>query len=164
MADDSTSGVRDATRIVLDTNVCLDVLLFDDPRIATLAQALQSGQLIAMSNPATRAEWRRVLDYPALRLDPQRQPDLIDAFDALAVDVAASPAAAGSMKTDPPLPRCVDPDDQKFLELARDAGARWLLSRDRDLLVLAARCRRAGLFSILTPQAWATGFTLPLAS
>jgi len=157
-------GSRGAERIVLDTNVCLDLLLFDDPGVATLAQALLSGRLIAVANADTRAEWRRVLAYPALRLDPRRQAELIDSFDALVADVAAAPAAARSMTANPPLPRCGDPDDQKFLELARDAGARWLLSRDRDLLVLAKRCGRHGLFSVMTPQAWTSEFTLPLVS
>ncbi|QOW20275.1 PIN domain-containing protein [Lysobacter ciconiae] len=157
-------GLRGGERIVLDTNVCLDLLLFDDPGVATLAQALLSGRLIAVANADTRAEWRRVLAYPVLRLDPRRQGELIDSFDALVADVAAAPAAARSMTADPPLPRCSDPDDQKFLELTRDAGARWLLSRDRDLLVLAKRCRRLGLFSVMTPHAWSNEFTLPLVS
>ncbi|WP_246606443.1 putative toxin-antitoxin system toxin component, PIN family [Novilysobacter antarcticus] len=157
-------GSVDAPRVVLDTNVCLDLLLFDDPRVAALAQALQSRQLIAVANADTRAEWRRVLGYPALGLDPQHQDELIKAFDTLVADVGNTPPAALSITAALPLPRCVDPDDQKFLELARDAGARWLLSRDRDLLVLAARCRRAGLFSVLSPQAWATGLSRSLAS
>ena len=157
-------GLRGVERIVLDTNVCLDLLLFDDPGVATLAQALLSGRLIAVANADTRAEWLRVLAYPVLRLDPRRQAELIDLFDALVADVGAAPAAARSMAADPPLPRCSDPDDQKFLELARDASARWLLSRDRDLLALAARCRRLGLFSVMTPHAWSNEFTLPLVS
>ncbi|MBW8810763.1 MAG: PIN domain-containing protein, partial [Lysobacter sp.] len=52
------------------------------------------------------------------------------------------------------LPRCADPDDQKFLELALAANARWLLSRDHALLVLGRRTARAGLFEILTARAW----------
>ena len=51
-------------------------------------------------------------------------------------------------------PRCRDPDDQKFLDLAASSGARWLLSRDDHLLSLARRTRRDGLFEIVTPQAW----------
>lgn len=153
-----------AQRVVLDTNVCLDVLLFRDPCVAALANALQSGQLIAFANADTRGEWLRVLGYPALRLDAKRQGELIGAFEALVTDVGSGWATAASLASDPPLPRCVDPDDQKFLELARDAGARWLLSRDRDLLMLDPRCRRAGLFSVLTPQAWTTEASLQAAS
>ena len=52
------------------------------------------------------------------------------------------------------MPRCRDPDDQKFLDLATRVRARWLLSRDDHLLVLAKRARRDGLFAILTPSEW----------
>ena len=57
-------------------------------------------------------------------------------------------------KTPPHLPVCRDPDDQKFIDLARCIGAGTLLSRDRAVLKLAARARRLGVL-ILTPTAWA---------
>jgi hypothetical protein len=50
------------------------------------------------------------------------------------------------------LPRCADRDDQKFLELARDSGADWLVTADKALLKLARRDRLRGLFRILTPE------------
>jgi hypothetical protein len=71
------------------------------------------------------------------------------AFDAQVV-----PVEAGAGMAMPDVPRCADPDDQKFLALAANAGARWLLSRDRALLALAGRLRRAGGFAILAPSAW----------
>jgi predicted nucleic acid-binding protein len=52
------------------------------------------------------------------------------------------------------LPRCGDPDDQKFLELALASGARWLLSKDNELLRLDRRTSHTGLFSIRLPQLW----------
>jgi predicted nucleic acid-binding protein len=52
------------------------------------------------------------------------------------------------------LPRCRDRDDQKFLELAHQAGAAALLTRDEELLRLARRTKRDGLFSILPPASW----------
>lgn len=52
------------------------------------------------------------------------------------------------------LPVCRDPDDQKFLELARDAAAKTLITKDKALLKLAGKCVRAGLFHILTPEKW----------
>ena len=47
------------------------------------------------------------------------------------------------------LPRCVDPDDQKFLELALAARADVLLTKDHKLLELARRTRA---FAILNPR------------
>ena len=52
--------------------------------------------------------------------------------------------------------RCSDPDDQKFIDLAVAAGARWLVTRDRAVLRLASRMRSAGVL-VVTPQAWLAG-------
>jgi predicted nucleic acid-binding protein len=84
-----------------------------------------------------------------LPVDAAARPRLIAAFDALSHMAPARQALAAV-----PLPRCADPDDQKFLELALDTGARWLLSKDRELLKLANRTRRVCRFAILQPQAW----------
>lgn len=136
-------------RIVLDTNVCLDLLVFRDPACMPLHDALQRGAVRAMTRPDCREEWRRVLHYPGLPVDAAARPRLIAAFDALSHMAPARQALAAV-----PLPRCADPDDQKFLELALDTGARWLLSKDRELLKLANRTWRVCRFAILQPQAW----------
>ncbi len=128
---------RPQARVVLDTNICLDLLLFDDPYIADLRAALQAGQVIAVTSSACREEWLRVLGYPQLRLDDFQRASLGHAFDAL---VQCLPDVAPAIA----LPRCADPDDQKFLRLAYDSGARWLLSRDTDVLALGRRTARAG--------------------
>jgi predicted nucleic acid-binding protein len=51
-----------------------------------------------------------------------------------------------------PLPVCRDPNDQKFLELARDCRADYLVTKDRALLELARRKIRRVPFCIVTPQ------------
>ncbi|WP_238978775.1 PIN domain-containing protein [Novilysobacter arseniciresistens] len=152
--------VAGAPRIVLDTNVWLDLLVFADPRTAPLREALDSGAVTAVVDAGCREEWQRVLGYPLLRLEPSRRDELVAAFDALAwalpavsgADGTARSARAGTAAGS--VPRCRDPDDQKFLELAQASGARWLLSRDRHLLSLARRCKREGLFEITTPEEW----------
>lgn len=139
-------------RLVLDTNVWLDLFVFRDPHAAALAEALASGRIEAVSDADCRDEWQRVLAYPQLGLDAQAQADALRAYDAVVRVVAEAerrpPPAI-------PLPRCADPDDQKFLELAHAADASCLLSRDHALTVLGRRNVRAGLFEIMTPQAWA---------
>ena len=137
-------------RIVLDTNVWLDLLRFRDPRAAALQAALHVGEVVAVTDLECREEWLRVLDYPLLRLNQGQRNDLLAAFDALARSL---PAAI--RRPEVTLPRCRDSDDQKFLRLAHASGARWLLSRDRHLLSLGPRCRRDGWFEITTPEAWA---------
>ena len=119
-----------------------------------LHDALQAGAVVAVVDDACRAEWLRVLAYPQLKLDAARANGgdrAVRCSDALGTAATATP---GAMR----LPRCKDPDDQKFLELALHARARWLLSRDDHLLALDRRTRREGGFEILTPQAWAQAF------
>jgi len=52
------------------------------------------------------------------------------------------------------LPVCTDRDDQKFLEIARDADAAILVTKDKALLKLARKTAREGLFRIMTPEVW----------
>ena len=73
---------------------------------------------------------------------------------ALAAYAAKAAHHTGPVQPEPAaLPRCKDRDDQKFLELARDAGADWLVTADKALLRLARGGRLRGLFRILTPEA-----------
>ncbi len=139
--------------IVLDTNVCLDLFLFRDPACACLLAALHDGAVQAVTRDDCRDEWLRVLHYPQLPIDAATRPALAAAFDALIRHLpSAQPVPAEAAR----LPRCGDPDDQKFLELALAVGARWLLSKDNELLRLDRRARQAGLFRILLPQDWPT--------
>jgi hypothetical protein len=55
------------------------------------------------------------------------------------------------------LPVCTDRDDQKFLELARDAGAAILITKDKALLKLAQDAPRPGLFRIMTARGLGQG-------
>jgi putative PIN family toxin of toxin-antitoxin system len=137
-------------RIVLDTNVCLDLFVFDDPRCARLRERLHAGDVVAVTDAACRAEWLRVLGYPALALETEARDAATAHFDALMRVWPSSPAEPDAPKP----PRCRDPDDQKFLDLAVRAGARWLLSRDDHLLALARRTARDGLFMIQVPDHW----------
>jgi putative PIN family toxin of toxin-antitoxin system len=133
-----------APRLVLDTNAALDLWLFDDPRSAALGDAIARGAWQPVTNAACRDEWRRVLRYAAFALDEARIAELEARFDAICESVAAT--------RDAPLPRCRDADDQKFLELARDARAACLVTRDAELLRLARRTQRDAGFTVATPE------------
>jgi putative PIN family toxin of toxin-antitoxin system len=136
-------------RIVIDTNVCLDLFVFRDPRWSALLAALQGGAVQAVTRADCRTEWLKVLEYRHLPLDERTRPQAIAEFDA---SIACIAPAKPNPET--PLPLCSDPDDQKFLELARDAGAQALITKDKALLKLAKRTARAGLFAILAPEKW----------
>lgn len=122
-----------ARPVVIDTNIALDVLVFDDPDGACLRAALEAGALHWLTTAGMRAELARVLDYPhiAPRLSfHARTPDQVLAdFDALACCVPPAPRARAI---------CRDPDDQPFIDLAAAHGA-LLLSKDRAVLALKKR-------------------------
>lgn len=137
-------------RVVLDTNVCLDLFVFCDPHCGTLLAALQERTVEAVTRTDCRKEWQIVLGYAHLKLDAEAQQRCAEQFDALIVCLPQRAPADGMT----PLPQCRDRDDQKFLELARDADASVLITKDKALLKLAGRTRRLGLFGILQPQEW----------
>jgi len=142
---------RQPARLVLDTNVSLDLLVFRDPRWSGLLGLLGCGACEALMDEACRHEFARVLGYAQFDLAADRRVRALREFDAL----HRVPGCA-ECREDPVdgLPQCRDADDQKFLELAFRARADVLLSKDKALLKLARRSRRAGLFEILSPRAW----------
>jgi putative PIN family toxin of toxin-antitoxin system len=134
-----------APRIVLDTNVCLDLFVFRDPRWAPLMAALESGQVQAVTRADCRDEYLVVLHYRHLPLDDDSRPQAAARFDQL-ITVLAPPAKLIR------LPVCTDKDDQKFMELARDADASVLITKDKQLLKLNRKTTQAGMFAIMLPE------------
>ncbi len=137
-------------RAVIDTNVVLDCLLFDDPRSSGLAKALHSGRLRWVATPAMLDELADVLTRSfAAAWCGQTGSDpgaVLRRARALAC-VVATPAA-------PALPlRCADADDQIFIDLALALPARWLFSRDRALLALGLPAAQQGV-GVLRPVDW----------
>lgn len=131
-------------RLVLDTNVALDWLVFADPGVAHIVAALRTGRATAWTNAACEAEFARVLGYAQFGMSAPAQDEALHAYRALVQrhDGTSDPRT---------LPRCADADDQKFLELARDAGATHLLTKDKSLLTLA-RARYGLRFHIVPPH------------
>lgn len=131
-------------RLVLDTQVWLDWLVFDDPSVAPLREAHAAGRIQIMIDEACEAELERVLGYDLGKYT----------IDANA-QAACLARCRGIVKRVEPklvqgLPQCRDPDDQKFLELALAVQADVLVTKDRALLELQ---RRALPFRICAPQA-----------
>ena len=133
------------TLAVLDTNIWLDWLLFDDPGIAALRAAQAEGRLTLIASAATRAELGAVLARAAFGL----------LADAVATRLAEHDRIT-TVRTEPVLGactlRCTDPNDQMFLDLAVACGAELLLTKDRALLRLAGRMHRNYRVRIARPQ------------
>lgn len=133
-------------RVALDTNILLSLFVFADSRFAPLRGEIEAGRWQALSSAPCLAEFRRVLGYPQFALPAERQTAAYMAYLELVRLIDAVPQEAVA------LPRCRDRDDQKFLELARDGGAHWLVTADKDLLRLRRGRRLEHLFRILTPD------------
>jgi predicted nucleic acid-binding protein len=133
---------------VLDTNVVLDWLLFGNAGCADLVAGVESGQVRWCATRPMREELARVLARGHLagwKPDPDAVWSRWDRW-CLEVDVHAP--------LDPTrVPRCTDPDDQKFVDLAVGVQARWLVSRDRAVLALGRRLRPMGVHA-LVPEGW----------
>jgi uncharacterized protein len=128
--------------LVLDTNVGLDLLHFDDAAAQPLRDALIDGRVRCAVTEATFGEWQRVLGYPEFALDAVQRAALAARYRELSTLIALDTAVSG-------LPRCSDPDDQKFVELAAAVRAEALISKDRAVLKLRRRC--APWFRVMTP-------------
>jgi predicted nucleic acid-binding protein len=136
-------------QVVLDTNVALDWLLFADPAVAGLAARVESGALHWLASHDMRVEFADVLARPAFDRWSERRELALTSFDRLARCID-DPSARPAM---PPALRCMDVDDQMFVDLAIEHRARWLFTRDKALLALAAAARQHGL-GIVAPARW----------
>lgn len=119
--------------IVIDTNIVLDLFVFDDPATPPLRQALEAQQLCWLATPAMREELARVLAYP--QIAPRLAHYQLAASDVLAQfdrHAQLMPVALKAMVT------CRDADDQKFIDLAV-AHRACLLSKDRAVLCMQKR-------------------------
>ena len=138
-----------ASLLVLDTNVVLDWVAFDDARVRPIAAAIERGDLRAATSGTCLQELRRALGDAQLKLGAAAQAHAYERYLAYAT-LFEIPALAAQAR----LPRCEDADDQKFLELAWHVGASHLLTRDKALLKLARELERSGRFAVLAPDAF----------
>lgn len=140
-------------RLVLDTNIWLDWLVFDDPGVASIKTAVGAGAAEIFIAPACEQELQRVLAYPMRKtpLDAAVQASCLAQCRRVARMTAVNAADPENSSAVAALPVCKDPDDQKFLELARHCRADFLVTKDRDLLVFARRKYQSLPFRVITP-------------
>ena len=120
-------------RLVLDTQVWLDWLVFDDPGIRKLRNAVHLGRAEIVIDAACDAELERVLAYDLGKHSISAEAQLAALGQARRLAQRVEVAATGR------LPQCRDPDDQKFIQLAAGANADALVTKDRELLRLKPR-------------------------
>jgi predicted nucleic acid-binding protein len=132
--------------LVLDTNIVLDLFVFEDPKARALRAALHGRAARWLATEAMREELARVLGYPhiAARMAARGigAGAVLRGFAdhaELVAEAARAPFA------------CKDPDDQKFIDLAV-AHRCALLSKDAQVLCMRRRLARVG---VETGPVWA---------
>ena len=137
-------------RLVLDTQIWLDWLVFDDPEVRPLRAAVEEGRAEIWMDAACEAELERVLAYDLGRhtVAPAARETVLAQARSLArrIENTLTPAERAG------LPRCRDLDDQIFLEAALAARADVLVTKDRALLELTRRKTRALPFRVAKPN------------
>ena len=121
--------------VVFDTNVLLDIFVFNDFRAIHLKQALLNQQMNALASPKTLEEFADVISRPLFRLEPDIQEQIMTQW-----------RSAAKILDDETLLRapwlCQDPDDQVFLNLAFTVNPSLLISKDSAVLKLASRAAK----------------------
>ena len=119
--------------LVIDTNIVLDLFVFNDPALAPLKQAVTERHLQWIATQKMRDELQHVLAYPHIAARLQRNAitpaEVLESFDQHATLQAGAPRAHCI---------CKDPDDQIFIDLAVAQKA-TLLSKDKAVLSLRKR-------------------------
>ena len=67
-------------RLVLDTNVVIDWLVFDHPFMRPLRVGITAGNIVVLTHEPATNELLRVLGYRQLKLDAARQADVFTRY------------------------------------------------------------------------------------
>ncbi len=125
--------MSEKTRIIVDTNILLDIIYFEDPHVEDLKKAIENGLLEAWSCNLIWEEFLDVMRRPAFFRNEETYQKLIEKaltyFQFEACKIPPSPY------------KCKDPDDQIFIDLAVIKAPCWLISRDLEVLKLAKKLK-----------------------
>lgn len=135
--------------VVIDTQSLLDWQLFRNPYCTRWLPSLESGAWRWIATSRMRHELCHVLERPWAQAQGVEPVAVLAFFDFYA-QVLETPAVPLTGRW----PRCSDPDDQKFIDLALSTGARWLISRDRAVLKLRKRCKAITGIDVIPPEEW----------
>ena len=118
--------------IVLDTNVLLDIFVFNDERAADLKQAIVTHSILPIASQKTLVELADVLSRPVFKLETQTQAEILEQWHSV-IRLIDDTALANAPW------QCQDPDDQIFLDLAYELRPSILISKDNAVLQIASR-------------------------
>jgi len=124
--------------VVFDTNVLLDLFVFNDFRAIHLKEALLSRKIDAIASPKTLEEFADVISRPLFSLDTDAQEQILVKWRLLARVLEDQNLLSAPWQ-------CQDADDQVFLDLAYTAKPCTLISKDNEILKLANRAANEGI-------------------
>ena len=124
--------------VIFDTNVLLDLFIFNDFRVLHIKKALIERQLDALASQQTLAEFTEVISRPLFSLDQSAQEKIVQEWQSLAHMIDENKIIAAPWQ-------CRDNDDQIFLDLAYTGKPCVLLSKDNEVLKLASRAANEGV-------------------
>ena len=125
-------------RLVLDTNVILDLLVFKDPSTERIRLLLDANQVDAVRTPASMAELIDVIGRPAFKLSREDQATIVQAWET------SSRLLENTAIESAPF-NCRDPDDQVFIDMAYSIRPAFLLSKDLRVLELRNIAKHHGV-------------------
>lgn len=128
-------------QVVFDTNVVISAIAFTGGHMAWLRAHWRERCTANLVSHATVAELKRVLDYSKLKLNLERQFELLGDYLSYCETIEVREVC-------PVL--CRGAKDQVFLDLAQSGVADVLVTGDADLLALAGQTD----FTIETPEAY----------
>ncbi len=119
-------------RVVFDCMVYLQATVSETGPAAALLQLVEIGAVSLFVSNEILDEVRDVLSRPKIR---QKNPSLTDErVNALIIRLTETATVVGEISQHFPYER--DPKDEKYINLAVEVGAEYLVSRDTDLLDL----------------------------
>ena len=114
-------------RIVIDTSTLVSFALTAGDITRQIIDAWRREEFVILTTPATRAELRQVLARPQIMARSRSSLSwLADDIERFSLHIPGALAAQA----------CRDPKDDKFLACAVEGEAAYIVSSDRDLLVI----------------------------
>ena len=124
-------------RVVLDTSTIIMPITRPGSSHRWLMDAWQDGQIIPLISEETQEEFLRVMHFARFEIAEEMIRPIANQYLGYCETVVVP-------NPPPATPTCRDPKDQKFVELAQQGRAQYLVSSDRDLLDMKNQMDQSG--------------------
>lgn len=123
--------VKSKPRLVVDTNIIVSGLMTMGTPPAQILDAVQRKKVVLLVSDEVVVEYLRVLEYPRIRKYKKITDEVIRDLTSLFIEETERVEVLSLIK------KSKDPDDDKFLSLAVEGKADFLITGDKaDLLLL----------------------------